>query len=221
MKASIVVAVALVFLVVCFTAFQNNVISAKPKDAGQKEIFSKTSAGEPEVEEYLGDGAFAFWQSNGLETMSADGYADNSVLVIHGAQDDDVVVEVSLTASIGTLQASVIGVSTEVSADSDYYLPISFKDVLNLHPMQMEYTTKILGYVRAYHQKTGERHTQLVEGRYVAYNATYKNFEIMDFETREQRYPYGFTTAKGQETVRKILEEAPEGEFIEAIGPGI
>ena len=92
---------------------------------------------------------------------------------------------------------------------------------LGLHEKQWEYTTKILGHAKATHDNTGERYSQLIEPRFVAYNEKSDSFEIMDFQTREILYPYGYTTEDGQAMVEKILQDSSEEEAIEGIGSGI
>ena len=99
---------------------------------------------------------------------------------------------------------------------------LDLRSLTQVHPKQLEYTLNIQARaVVLSGEENKRRNIQSLEHRYLAYNPSSLLWEVMDFETREYLYPYGFTTEEGQDRVRKILSEAPEDEFIEAIGPGI
>jgi len=192
-------------------------VSTSEGSQGSKQV----AKNEDDVENYLGNGAIADWASEGLEVMDGEGYAANAVLTIHGAEKTTIEASVHLNGRIGPLNKDIINQTFEVPAGEEYSIPIKLDVALDLHEKQLEYTTKILGSITAYHLETGETFTQLVDVRYLAYNNGDKTFEVLDHETREKLYPYGFTTEEGQAMVRKLIAETPEGEFIEAIGPGI
>lgn len=176
---------------------------------------------EIEEQEFLGHGANVTWAADAPQVVGPGGYAENATLVVHGADDGDLVASVRVRASIGPLHTDIVGETVEIPAGTDLAIPVRLDTALDLHERQFAYTTKLLGHVTAVHAATGERFVQLLDARYLAFDGAEGVFEVMDHETREQRYPYGFTTAEGQAMVRDLLAATPEGELVEAIGPGI
>ena len=64
------------------------------------------SENEPDYK--LGGGAYAYWSVGGLEKMDETGYASNTLLVLHGADKEDIVVDVHLNARIGPLNKDIL-----------------------------------------------------------------------------------------------------------------
>lgn len=99
-------------------------------------------------------------------------------------------------------------------------VPVDFRFAKGLHEKQLEYTTRVhITVVTLSQNEEEEKYAQRLEPRYLTYNETGNYFEVMDFQTREQVYPYGFSTPEGQKRVQALLsmdEHPPEG-----IGPGI
>ncbi|MCC6157951.1 MAG: hypothetical protein IT350_07845 [Deltaproteobacteria bacterium] len=179
------------------------------------------SLDEDEVEEYLGGGAIAYWQTSETRPVNGDGFSETSTLVIHGADVGDIRATVRLSARIGPLNRNIFDDVIDIPARADVTIPVNLGAGLELHPKQLEYTTKILGNVRALHADTEVRHTQLLPVRFVAFDRNTAAWQVMDADTRDARYPYGFTTPEGQELVRQVLARTPAGELVDDIGPDI
>ncbi|MCC6158531.1 MAG: hypothetical protein IT350_10810 [Deltaproteobacteria bacterium] len=195
--------------------------SADPASSTQTANRQAISSDDGELEESLGDGAIAYWQSSETRPLNDNGLSEAATLVIHGAADTDISATVRLSARIGPLNTDIFNDVVEVAAGSDVVIPVNVKSGLELHSKQLEYTTKLLGNVRAQHAETGAYHSQLLPVRFVAYNRDSRAYEVMDTETRDRLYPYGFTTPEGQEVVSRILARTPVGEIIDDIGPDI
>ena len=170
----------------------------------------------------LGDGAYVDWSLSGYSVLGTEGVSPIGSVVIHGAQGKDLNVRVKLRARIGSIKEELKDIEVVIPADRDYSMPLNLNTIQSLHPKQYEYTTKITGWVQVIPENDDQpKYSMSLPQRFLAYNQGGDFWEVMDFETREELYPYGFTTTEGQKRVQEILAETPEGEFIEAIGPGI
>jgi len=178
---------------------------------------------DDEKEEYLGNGAKAEWISSGFGVLDANGESDVGNIIIHGADDRDIEVNAKIEAVIGPLDKSLLEMNVLIPKGESIVIPVDLKSALGLHEKQAEYTTRIkANFISENTAGEIERFGQNLDSRYLAVNETSGALEIMDTQTRDQKYPYGFTTRKGQEKIKRLTAiSEKEGNFIEAIGPNI
>jgi len=173
--------------------------------------------------QYLGHGAKAEWKASGIGVLDSAGENDVGKIIIQGAEDRDITVKANFRAVIGPLNKSLPELTFEIPEGGSVEIPVDMRFALGMHEKQSEYNTRIHAEFFAKEDDGSEiQYFQSLDPRYLATNEKTGSQEIMDIETRDERYPFGFTTEAGQELVaRKVAASEARGAILEAIGPGI
>ena len=214
----------ILFFVIVATYLQKN----NPGEIAKNNHIGKTAnrvdySSFEEEDLKLGDNSFAVWEYSGYSTVAADGTSRLGSILIHGRDNEDVTIRVKLHAVIGHLTFPFPDFTVNVAKGTDVSRQIDLRPFFNLHPKQLEYTLKIYGYAQLVEEGDGKtKFGMRFDTRFLAFNESENFFELMDFETREELYPYGFTTPEGQQMVQQLLLHARENnEHLEAIGPSM
>ncbi len=195
--------------------------SIRPPSPQLADITQNNTCGFEE-DPMLGDGGFAIWEYAGYSTVDANGQSQLASLLIHGKANHDMAVRVKLYATIGHLTFPIPEFTVNVAKGAAVVRQIDLRPFFNLHPKQLEYTLKIKGEVRVLENDAETKFGMSLDGRFLAYNEAGDFFELMDFETREELYPYGFTTKEGQQHVQRVLALNTSSEDqINGIGPNL
>ena len=154
------------------------------------------------------------------DSRSSDAVA-NPYIALSGPRSFDAEFSLNIIAKIGPLKKNILSMSRiKALANSTEYIYVDLESALGIHPMQFEYVTKIVATVDM-HTENGD-FRKILPSRYLALNSFDETIEFMDLDVREVRYPFGFTTAKGQEKALAISGEAlAQGEYLEDTGPGL
>jgi len=196
-----------------------------PPPAPKHELVAANSGEVPDRTERqtLGHGAGAEWKSSGLGILDSAGENDVGKVIINGAEDQDITVTANFRAVIGPLNKNLPEIIIQVPKGGSAEVPVDMRLALGMHEKQYEYTTRIHGeFETTYNDDSVGPYTQNLEPRYLAVNEKTGEYEIMDVQTRDLKYPYGFTTKAGIEEALKLEEFAKNDGFIlDGVDPGI
>ncbi len=176
---------------------------------------------QEQTDEGLGDGLYAYWESDGWDILNRDNISPVTAVVIYNARSTKAFSLVEARARIGVLAVQLESLITEIPPGEKVIIPISLGPSLVLGSRQLDYLTYIRASVTLIEDDLSIGPVQLLESRCLAVREEEDRHEVFDIETRDLLYPDGITTEAASMAFHDSLSAMPIDGISEGVGSGI